>query len=85
MNVSAKSAFFVGACIGLYLSTSKKFAGKMSEVAENVQDKISAVSIVKMIDVILGEVVHTTLVSSQRVIDFLLDIRDVASKIDTTD
>jgi hypothetical protein len=54
----------------------------MTELAEDIQDKVSAATIVKMVDVLLGEVVYTSIVSTQRVTDFLLDIRAIATKID---
>jgi hypothetical protein len=77
----AKTAFFVGLCFGLYISRSRKFAQKMTELAEDIQDKVSAATIVRMVDVLLGEVVHTSIVSTQRITDFLLDIRTVATQI----
>lgn len=83
MKVTTRLAFVVGACAGLWLSNSRKFAKAMSDLAEDVQEKVSAATIIKMIDVLLGEVVHTTLVSTQRVTDFLLDLRSTASQIET--
>jgi hypothetical protein len=76
-----KTAFFVGCCLGLYISRSRKFAQKMTELAEDIQDKVSAATIVRMIDVLLGEVVYTSIVSTQRITDFLLDLRMIATKI----
>ncbi len=53
----------------------------MTELAEDIQDKVSAATIVRMIDVLLGEVVYTSIVSTQRITDFLLDLRTIATKI----
>ena len=83
MRTKAGAAFLVGSCVGFYLSHSRKFIKRMSDIAQDVQEKVSAVTIIKMIDVLLGEVVHTTLISTQKVSDFLLDLRSIASKIET--
>ena len=85
MKILARHGFILGLCIGLYLSYSKKFKRKMSEVAEDIQEKVSAVSIVKMIDTLLGEVVYTSIVSTQKITDFLLDVRTIAVKLDEHD
>jgi hypothetical protein len=53
----------------------------MTELAEDIQEKVSAATIVRMIDVLLGEVVYTSIVSTQRITDFLLDLRTIATKI----
>jgi hypothetical protein len=81
----AKYGFIAGLFIGLYLSHDKKYKRKMSEIAENIQDKVSAASIVKMIDVLLGEVAYNSIVSTQKITDFLLDIRAIATKLDKHD
>lgn len=85
MKILARHGFILGLCLGLYLSYSKNFKRKMSELAEDIQDKVSAMSIVRMIDALLGEVVYTSIVSTQKVTDFLLDIRTIAVSLDEAD
>lgn len=85
MRTSAKVALLFGLCFGFYVSRSRKFASKLVDIAEEVQDRVTTTALLRMIDVVLGEITHNTVVSAARMSDFLLDMRSAVMRLEDDD